>query len=436
MVPIRLVTRFCHQRGIIMKNFNIPLLEMVERFCRYVRIDTRSAEDSATYPSTPGQLDLCRLLQQELTEMGLTDVELTEHGYVFATIPATTDRDVPVIGLIAHVDTSPEVSGTGVQPVIHREYAGGVIVLPGDDAQVIQPDSNPALAACLGHDIITSDGTTLLGADNKAGVAEIMTAAAWLLSHPEVAHGDIRLAFTVDEEVGTGTSHFEVNRFGARYAYTIDGGTAGEIEDETFCADSVTIVMKGINMHPGYARSKMLNSQRVAAEFIDFLPKDTMSPETTSGREGYVHLHAITGTVEETVLKLLVRDFTVEGLKEKEEMIRMFLASLKMKHPRLDYSCMVEESYRNMKYVLDDHPRVTACAVKAIERAGLEPKLGLIRGGTDGARLSYMGLPTPNIFTGGHNFHSKTEWISVQDMARAVETIIHLVTIWAEEAPA
>jgi len=412
----------------------LSVQEMVERFCRYVRIDTRSAEDSDTYPSTSGQLDLCRLLHQELMEMGVSDVELTDHGYVFATIPATADMEVPVIGLIAHVDTSPEVSGTNVQPTIHRQYQGGVIVLPGDTSQVIKPDNNPALTDCLGHDIITSDGTTLLGADNKAGVAEIMTAVAYLIAHPEIAHGVIRIGFTVDEEVGTGTKHFDVDHFGARYAYTIDGGTAGEIEDETFCADSVSIVMKGINMHPGYAKGKLLNSQRIAAEFIDFLPKDTMSPETTSGREGYVHLHTISGTVEETVLKFLVRDFTVEGLKEKEEMMGVFLASLKMKHPRLEYTFSVEESYRNMKYKLDEHPQVTANAVKAIERAGLEPKQGLIRGGTDGARLSYMGLPTPNIFTGGHNFHAKTEWISIQDMTKAVETIIHLVSIWGEKA--
>lgn len=407
---------------------------MVERFCRYVRIDTRSAEDSDTYPSTPGQLDLCRLLQQELTALGLADVELTEHGYVFATIPANIDRSVPVIGLIAHVDTSPEVTGTNVQPVIHRQYQGGEITLPGDRTQVIRPGENTALADCLGHDIITSDGTTLLGADNKAGVAEIMTAVAYLLSHPEISHGPIRVAFTVDEEVGTGTKYFDVEHFGARYAYTIDGGTAGEIEDETFCADSVTISLKGINMHPGYARGKMLNSQRIAAEFIDFLPKDTMSPETTSGREGYVHLHAIAGTVEETVLKFLIRDFTVEGLSDKEEMMRIILAALKVKHPRLEYTFDIEESYRNMKYVLDEHPQVTAYAVKAIERAGLSPRQGLIRGGTDGARLAYMGLPTPNIFTGGHNFHSKTEWISIQDMTRSVETIIHLVSIWSEES--
>lgn len=411
----------------------IPVEEMVERFCRYVGIDTRSAEDSGTYPSTAGQLDLCRLLQSELAGMGAVDVELTEHGYVFATIPATTDREVPVVGLISHVDTSPEVSGTGVQPVIHRRYQGGEIVLPGDPGQVIRPGDNPALADCVGHDIISSDGTTLLGADNKAGVAEIMTAVAYLLAHPEIAHGTIRVAFTVDEEVGTGTKHFDVEKFGARYAYTIDGGTAGEIEDETFCADSVIITLKGINMHPGYAKGKLLNSQRIAAELIDFLPKDTMSPETTSGREGYVHLHGMNGTVEQTVLKFLIRDFTVEGLKEKEEMMQLFLVGLKLKYPRLEYFFEVEESYRNMKYVLNEHPQVTANAVTAIERAGLQPKQGLIRGGTDGARLSYMGLPTPNLFTGGHNFHSKTEWISVQDMAKAVETIVHLVALWAEK---
>lgn len=416
-----------------MLTVQIPVEEIVERFCRYVRIDTQSAEDAESYPSTAKQLDLSRLLVEELREMGLTDAELTEHGYVFATLAATTERAVPVIGLIAHVDTSPEVSGAAVQPVRHRDYQGGDIVLPGAAGQRIAARDNPALADCLGHDIITSDGTTLLGADNKAGVAEIMTAVHYLARHLEIPHGAVRIAFTVDEEVGTGTRYFDVQQFGASSAYTIDGGTAGEIEDETFCADSVTVTFKGCNMHPGYAKGKMLNSQRIAAEFIDLLPKDRMSPETTEGREGYVHLHSSSGTVSETVLKLLVRDFAVEGLEEKEEMMRLFLAALQMKYPRLDANLKVTESYRNMKYVLDQHPQVTAYAVEAISRAGLQPSKGRIRGGTDGARLSYMGLPTPNIFTGGHNFHATTEWISVQDMEKAVATIVHLVALWAEK---
>jgi tripeptide aminopeptidase len=413
---------------------NIPVDEMVERFTRYVAIDTQSSENSEEYPSTAKQLDLSRLLVTELQEMGLKDAELTSHGYVFATLPGNTDKEVPVIGFIAHVDTSPEVTGTNVRPVIHRNYRGGKLVLPGDPAQVILPEDNPALADCIGHDIITTDGTTLLGADNKAGVAEIMTSTDYLVQHPEIAHGTIRIAFTVDEEVGTGTKYFDIEQFGAKYAYTIDGGTAAEIEDETFCADSVMITLKGINMHPGYAKGKMLNSQRIAAEFINFLPQHALSPETTEGREGYVHLHGITGSVGETVLKYLIRDFTVEGLEEKETLLQRILETLQLKYPRLQYEFKVNESYRNMKYVLDKYPLVTEYAMEAVRRTGLSPKQGLIRGGTDGARLSYMDIPTPNIFTGGHNFHSKKEWISVQDMEKAVKTIIHLAVLWEEKS--
>ena len=415
-------------------NLKIPVEQMVERFTRYVAIDTQSAENSAEYPSTGGQLDLSRLLVTELQKMGIGDADLTSHGYVFATLPGNTGREVPVIGFIAHVDTSPEVTGANVKPVIHRNYRGGKIVLPKDPDQVISPNDNQALADCLGHDIITTDGTTLLGADNKAGVAEIMTAMDYLMQHPEIVHGTIRIAFTVDEEVGTGTKYFDVEQFGAQYAYTIDGGTAAEIEDETFCADTLTITLKGINMHPGYAKGKLLNSQRIAAEFINFLPQHTLSPETTEDREGYVHLHGITGSVEETELKYLIRDFTVEGLKEKETLLQNILETLQLKYPRLHYEVKVEESYRNMKYVLDKHPLVTEYAMEAVRRTGLTPKLGLIRGGTDGARLSYMGVPTPNIFTGGQNFHSKKEWISVQDMQKAVETILHLAVLWEERS--
>lgn len=409
---------------------DIPVDELVARFTRYVKIDTQSLDGSDSYPSTQKQLELSKMLVTELHDLGLSDAELTEHGYVFATLPANSEKEVPVIGFIAHVDTSPDVSGADVNPVIHKNYQGGDIVLPQDNTQIITPLENPALADCIGHDIVTTDGTTLLGADNKAGVAEIMTAVAYLKKHPEIAHGPIRIAFTVDEEVGTGTLHFNVEQFGAKYAYTIDGGPAGEIEDETFCADSVTVIMHGINMHPGYAKGKMLNSQRIGAELIDMLPKDSMTPETTEKREGYIHLHSITGTVETTEMKFLIRDFTVDGLNEKEEMIASFLNALKLKYPLLNFAMVTEESYRNMKYILDKHPLVTKYAFEAVKRAGLDPVQGLIRGGTDGARLSYMGLPTPNIFTGGHNFHSKKEWASVQVMAKAVETIIHLAAIW------
>lgn len=413
---------------------SIPVEEMVERFRRYVAIDTQSNEESESYPSTARQLDLSRVLVQELRGMGVTDAGLTERGYVFATVPATSGKEVPVIGLIAHVDTSPEVSGAGVRSIVHRNYQGGELVLPGASAQVIRPEDNPALAQCIGHDLITSDGTTLLGADNKAGVAEIMTAVDYLVRHPEIAHGRIRVAFTVDEEVGTGTRYFDVEEFGAKYAYTIDGGTAGELEEETFCADTVTVALKGINVHPGYAKGKMLNSQRLAAEFIDFLPKHTTTPETTGGREGYIHLHAMTGSVEKTVLKYLVRDFTLEGLEEKEAFLRTVLDALQKKYPRLVAELSVEQSYRNMKYMLDSYPQVSTHAIEAIRRTGLEPRRSAVRGGTDGARLSTMGVPTPNIFTGGHNFHSLQEWVSIQDMEKAVETIVHLAAIWEESS--
>ena len=412
----------------------IAVEEMVERFLRYVKIDTQSSEESESYPSTDSQLDLCRLLAKELSDLGLVDVRLSEHGYVYAAVPATSGKDVVPIGLIAHVDTSPEVSGAGVKPVVHRGYQGGDLVLSGAPGQVVRVEDNPALADCIGHDIITTDGTTLLGADNKAGVAEIMTAVAYLLHHPEIAHGPIQVAFTVDEEVGTGTKYFDLEEFGSRYAYTIDGGTAGELEDETFCADTVTITLGGINVHPGFARGRMLNSQRLAAEFIDFLPTHTMTPETTAGREGYIHLHSMSGSVEKTVLRYLVRDFSVEGLEEKETLLRTVLAALRKKYPQLVAEMAVEQSYRNMKYVLDAHPQVAEYALEAIRRTGLNPRRNAVRGGTDGARLSAMGVPTPNIFTGGHNFHSRLEWISVQDMEKAVETIVHLAAIWAENS--
>lgn len=410
---------------------------LLERFLRYVKIDTQSDENSTTYPSTEKQLNLCRQLVKELQELGLKDVELTEHGYVFATLPSNLPQNhpkkVPTIGFIAHVDTSPEVSGANVQPVIHKNYSGGEIVLPGDSSQVIKPDTDPALKACIGHDIITSDGTTLLGADNKAGIAEIMTALEYLINHPDVPHGEIRIAFTVDEEVGSGTRYFDVKKFRAKYAYTIDGETAGEIEDETFCADTVTITVNGVNMHPGYAKGKLVSAIKIGSQIVSRLPVHTLSPETTEGREGYIHPHAISGGVEKTELKFLIRDFTVEGLKEKETLLRQIMDEVLLDYPRASADFKVDESYRNMRYILDKYPFVVDYAMEAVERSGLTPHKSLIRGGTDGSRLSYMGLPTPNIFTGGHNFHSKKEWISVQDMEKAVETIVNLAVIWAEK---
>ncbi|GAB4377408.1 MAG: peptidase T [Calditrichia bacterium] len=415
----------------------IPTENLVNRFLRYVQIDTQSDENSKTYPSTEKQLNLSRMLENELKELGLSKVKMTPHGYVFATLPSNLPPDhpvnVPPIGFIAHVDTSPEVSGANVKPVIHKNYQGGAIVLPKDESQCLKPETDPALNACIGHDIITSDGSTLLGADNKAGIAEIMTAVEYLLHHAEVKHGDIRIAFTVDEEVGEGTKYFDIQEFGAKYAYTIDGETAGEVEDETFCADTVIMTIQGVNMHPGYAKGKLVSAIKIAADIVTRLPRHTLSPETTEKREGYIHPHAIEGGVEKTTLKFLIRDFTVEGLKEKENLLRQIMKQILLDYPRAQIKFKVNKSYRNMRYVLDNYPFVVDYALRAISQTGLEPKKNLIRGGTDGARLSYKGLPTPNIFTGGHNFHSKKEWISIQDMEKAAETIVRLAEIWATE---
>ena len=406
----------------------------LDRFLTYVKFDTQSSEESDTYPSTMKQLELSKHLVKELKELGLHDVELTEHGYVFATLPANTDKQVPTIGLISHVDTSPDVSGENVNPIINKNYQGGDIVLKNDPNQVIEFDQNPALASCIGHDIITTDGTTLLGADDKAGIAEIMGALSYIIDHPEIKHGKIRIAFTVDEEIGTGTDHFNVKQFGADYAYTLDGETVGEIEDETFCADTAIINIKGVNVHPGYAKNKMINGIKIGAELLDRLPKDSLSPETTEKREGYLHPHAMKGSVENTEIVFLVRDFTVEGLKEKESFLQSICNELSAKYPPASLSMEIKESYRNMKYKIDEYPQVVEYALEAVKRSGIEPIKNIIRGGTDGARLSYMGLLTPNVFTGGHNFHSQKEWISIQDMEKAVETIINLVQIWVEKS--
>ncbi len=406
----------------------------VERFLRYVAIDTQSREDSDTFPSTAGQLDLLRLLQDELRELGLEDVVMDEHGYVFATVPSTSSKpDVPVIGFLAHVDTSPEMSGAGVKPVFHRDYAGQDLVLPDDRETVIPFDANPALAEQLGNDIITASGTTLLGADNKAGVAEIMAAAEYLLDHPGIEHGPIRLGFTPDEEVGGGTDHFDVERFGARCAYTMDGESLGELQVETFSADAMTVTFKGFNTHPGFAKGRMVNSIKVAAEFISRLPRDGQSPETTSGYEGFVHPHRVDAAVEQTSVKLLIRDFGTSGLAELEQMVERVAGEAVAAFPGSGMEIVVEESYRNMKKVLDDHPEVVENAMEAMRRAGLKARIEPIRGGTDGSRLSFMGLPTPNIFAGEHNFHSRFEWISTADMHKAVEVIIELCRVWEEK---
>ncbi len=407
----------------------------VDRFLKYVKYDTQSSEESTTYPSTEKQKILGAELVKELLEIGLTDAAIDENGYVTATIPSTTNKaNVPVLGLISHMDTSPEVTGANVKPIIHKNYQGGDIVLPNDSSIVITTIDNPDLSHKTGEDIITADGTTLLGADNKAGIAEIFDAAKYLVHHPEIKHGKIRICITPDEEVGTGTKFFDVQKFGAQYAYTIDGEHLGDVENETFCADSMTFTFNGKNIHPGYAKNKLINSIKIASRFIDALPKDALSPETTEKREGYVHPYVLNGGIETTTVKFLIRDFTVEGLKEKEEMLDALVKKNVADYPGATVDIKIEESYRNMIYIIEKHPQVLEYAMEAIRRIGIEPHLSSIRGGTDGARLSYMGLPTPNIFAGEHSFHSKREWISIQDMQKAVLTIINLVQIWEEKS--
>jgi len=406
----------------------------LDRFLNYVKFDTQSDEESESYPTTEKQKELSKKLVQELKELGLQDIEMTDWGYVFATLPSNVDHDVPVIGFISHVDTSPDVSGENVSPVIHENYQGSDIVLPKDTSQVIEFDMNPSLKNSIGHDIITTDGTTLLGADDKAGIAEIMGAVTYLVENPDIKHGKIRISFTVDEEVGRGTEKFDVKAFGADFAYTLDGETVGEVEDETFCADTAIVKIAGVNVHPGYAKNKMINGIKIAADLIEQLPKDGLSPETTEKKEGYVHPHGIKGAVENTEIVFLVRDFTVEGLNEKEDYLQKICDGLNEKYAPAEVKMEIKESYRNMKYKIDEHPEVVEYAIEAVKRSGIEPIRNIIRGGTDGARLSYDGLLTPNVFTGGHNFHSKKEFISIQDMEKAVETIINLVQIWVEKS--
>jgi tripeptide aminopeptidase len=406
---------------------------VLDRFLRYVGYDTQSREGADAYPSTPGQLVLLRDLVSELRAIGLADASMDEHGYVTATIPATTRKEhVPVIGFIAHVDTSPEMSGAGVKPLVHRGYDGGDLVLPDDPEAVLRAADSPYLAECIGHDIVTASGLTLLGADNKSGVAEIMTAAEYLLAHPEIPHGAVRIAFTPDEEVGQGTKYFDVPAFGAHCAYTIDGGPRGELEFESFSADAMSITFRGFNTHPGFAKGRMVNAIKLAARFIDRLPADRLSPETTEALEGFVHPYVVQASVDRTTVKLLVRDFVTTGLAHKERWLEALAQEIVASVPGASAESRVEQSYRNMREVLDNHPLVVDCARAAIARAGLPVQERAIRGGTDGSRLSFMGLPTPNIFAGEQNFHSRLEWVSVQDMEKAVEVIVELAKVWEE----
>ncbi len=405
----------------------------VERFLKYVKYDTQSDESSESFPSTAKQLILLKDLAAELKELGLVDAHTDENGYVIATVPANTKKDVPVIGFIAHVDTSPAVSGENVNALIHENYQGGDIPLPRD-GQVIRAEDNPDMKAMIGYDIITSDGSTLLGADNKSGIAEIVDAVNYFLLHPELKHGTIKICFTPDEEVGRGAEKFNVEKFGAKFAYTVDGQTRGEVETETFCADSMVITFTGKNIHPGYAKDKMVNSIKIASRFIDDLPQDAFSPETTEGREGYVHCYKIEGTEEETNLRFIIRDFEASKLKDYEAYLERVANETLLQFQGSKVTCSVFEQYRNMRYVLDMHPEVADNAIEAMRRLDIAPLMSSIRGGTDGSRLSYMGLPTPNIFAGEHSFHSKTEWVAIQDMEMAVRAIVTIAQVWEERA--
>ncbi len=408
---------------------------VLDRFLRYVVIDTQSDPKSSAQPSTEKQKDLGRILVQELLALGLSDAHLDEHGNIYATIPANTDKPVPVICFCSHMDTAPDFTGTNVKPQIVCNYRGGDIRLTGDTNQVIRVESHPQLKNQIGNDIVTTDGTTLLGADDKAGIAEIMTAAATLLANPDISHGTIKILFTTDEEIGRGADKVDLDKLGARFAYTLDGSTVGEIENETFSADGVEIDITGVAMHPGYAKGKMENAIKIASDIVARLPRD-LTPEATEGKQGFIHPTNISGSMESAHISLIVRDFTDDGLVEKEKLLEDITRDEMKAYPGSSYSFKVKQQYRNMKQVLDQHPEVVDHLAEAVRRVGLEPKLHSIRGGTDGSRLSFMGLPCPNIYTGGHAYHSPLEWVSVQDMETAARTIVELVKVWEEKTAA
>ncbi|PIW69716.1 MAG: peptidase T [Ignavibacteriales bacterium CG12_big_fil_rev_8_21_14_0_65_30_8] len=406
----------------------------VEKFLEYVKYDTQSDDESESFPSTEKQKILSADLAKELKEMGLEDAHMDEWGYVMATLPSNTDKNVDTIAFIAHVDTSPAVTGKDVNPIINKNYQGGDIVLKNDTSRVIKADENPYLQEMIGYDIITTDGTTLLGADNKAGVAEIMDAVNYWLTHPEVKHGTVKICFTPDEEVGRGTEKIDLKKLGAKYAYTVDGSARGEIESETFSADAMVVNFIGKNIHPGFAKNKMVNAIKVAAAFIESLPKEELSPETTEKREGFVHPWIINGNEELTSVKFIIRDFITSKLKDYENIVKDLAEKAVAKFPGAKVEIEIKEQYRNMKEVLDKHPQVEEYALQALKNLNIEPIMNPIRGGTDGSRLSFMGLPTPNIFAGEHSFHSQLEWVAVQDMEIAVKNIIEIAKVWEEKA--
>lgn len=412
---------------------------LLDRFIRYARIDTQSSDLSTTYPSTEKQKDLLRALVDDLKAAGLDDAAMDEWGYVMATLPSNIPDGhpafghMPVMGLIAHVDTYFGVSGTNVNPQVHRNYDGRDIVLPGDPTQVIRVSDELELAACRGLTIITSDGTTLLGADDKAGVAVILDTLWQLRENPSRLHGPIRVGFTPDEEVGRGTEHFDVRAFAADFAYTIDGSGLGSLEAETFCADTANVTVTGADVHPGYAKNKMVNAVRVATALVQALPQHR-TPETTEGREGFLHPISMSGDTSQAKVQLLVRSFTEDGLQELEQILRDAAGFMEKRYPGASIAVEIKPSYRNMKYTLDEFPLVVAHADDAVRRAGLTPQRLPVRGGTDGSRLSFMGLPTPNLFNGSMNFHGKKEWVPLEWMEKSVETLLHLADIWVEDA--
>ena len=405
--------------------------DLLERFLRYVKVDTQGAYRQPQRPSTEKQLGLSRLLVEELRELGL-EAELTEGANVFSGLPGA--EGAAVVGLIAHVDTTPDVTGAGVSPIVHESWDGSSIELPGDRRQVLDPELLPELAARVGHDIVTSDGTTLLGADDKAGIAEIMAAVAYLSRHPERTRCNIRVAFTVDEEVGRGAEDFDLAGFGADVAYTLDGTGLGDLETETFSAKSMRVTIRGLSVHPGSAKGKLVNAVKLAAELVASLPRERLSPETTEEREGYVHPHRISGGVEKTIVDFIIRDHDDDLLERHTELLRELAERIAEKEPRAKVEIEVLDSYRNMRPFIEQTPRVVEAAKEAIRRAGVEPRIAITRGGTDGAVLSAMGLPTPNLFTGGQEYHSVREWASVQDMAAAAAMIVELAGVWAEPA--
>ncbi|MEO8406641.1 MAG: peptidase T [Chitinophagaceae bacterium] len=405
-----------------------------ERFLRYVQVDTQSDPQSSAYPTTAKQKDHSKILAEELKKIGIADAALDEYGYVYGTIPSNVDKKVPVICFCSHVDTAPDCSGTNVKPLVHKNYQGEDIVLPDDRSQVLKMAEYPYLQKQIGNDIITASGQTLLGSDDKAGVATIMDLANFLMTHKEVKHGTVKILFTPDEEVGKGTAKVDLKKLGADFGYTLDGGEAGSLEDETFSADGVQVIIHGVIAHPGYAKGKMINAMKIAGHILEALPKDRLSPESTEGKRGFIHPVSINGIAEKCTIDFIIRDFDTAGLVKKEDFLRTLVEETMRIHPNATFEYKVTEQYRNMKEILTLHPQVVDYAKEAIQRAGLELKMESIRGGTDGSRLSFMGLPCPNLFTGMQGIHSKLEHISIQDMNKAVETMVHLVEVWTEKS--